>query len=796
MRALALLPLLALACTAKTDVDSGEASSCPRYEDADGDGHGNSESVMWVPCDEDPSGWARSRGDCDDREPTVYPGAPEICDDLDNDCDGYVDGADPSLDLSSAPTWYPDQDGDGWGDASQGTQACEAPAGMQAEGGDCDDGDRSVNPDAPEICDDIDNDCDGLTDEDDALDAPTWYGDLDGDGYGDPATELRACTLPDDASEDASDCDDSDPRVHPGAPELCDGIDNDCDGFTDEDDAVDALTWYADTDGDGYGDPASTAAACARPEGHVAEPNDCDDSRDDVYPAAPERCDGVDNDCDLFVDEDAVDAPTWYADTDGDGYGDPGVAALYCEATAGWVEPSLATDCDDGDAAIHPSATEVCDGADNDCDALVDDDDPGLDTGTAATWYADGDRDGYGDPGDAALACVAPSGRVDDDGDCDDGDGAIHPGATEICDELDNDCDGLVDDDDPSLDTSTGSAWYSDADGDGYGDPGALTMACDAPSGSVAASMATDCDDGDASSHPAATEVCDGADNDCDGLVDDDDPSLDAGTTTTWYADADSDGYGGGTVAAQSCAQPSGSAASAADCDDGDGMINPGAAELCDGVDNDCDGLVDDDDGDVVGGSTWYADADLDGYGDPDDAITACSEPWGWVADDSDCDDGDDDVNPDASETCDGEDDDCDGFVDDSAGCPCAVETYGGHGYMFCTGTATWDTADRRYQGYGYLLVTINDSAEQAWLTSTAASYGTSKSWWMGANDRGSEGSWVWDSGQAWTYSNWSSGQPDNGSYSEDCGNFSPWGTGQWNDEQCWTYLYSAYEAH
>ncbi len=790
-----LLPLLSLACTAKLDTGAADIP-CTFYEDADGDGHGHPGSARESDCGTPPAGWSDNATDCDDTDAEVHPGADERCDGLDNDCDGFVDDDDPDVDLDDAPLWYPDADGDGYGDDLRPTAACTQPDGLLAEGGDCDDRTPLVNPAATERCNGQDDDCDGDIDED-AGDALTWYLDEDADGFGDPSATTRACSLPQGATDDASDCDDARADVHPGADETCDDTDNDCDGDIDED-AVDAPTWYGDADIDGFGDPATTTEACEQPTGHLLDSSDCDDTRGDVHPGADEYCDGVDNDCDGLVDEDdAVDAPTWHADADTDGWGDPATAADACEAPTGWLAAGLALDCDDSDETINPDATEICDGIDNDCDSLVDDDDPSLDAGTASTWYTDSDSDGFGDPDGATQACLRPTGHVDGSlaTDCDDGDAAINPGATEICDGIDDDCDGLVDDDDPGVDLSTGTTWYADSDGDGYGDAGSSTAACDTPSGHVDVSLATDCDDGAAEVNPGAQEVCDGIDDDCDTLVDDDDPSLDTSTRTTWYTDADGDGFGDPLTGADACDRPSGAMAYGTDCDDTQAEINPEADEVCDSIDNDCDGLVDDDDPDVAG-TTWYADADLDGYGDPYDTVEACEEPSGYVDDSSDCDDLDWNINPDASETCDGEDDDCDGTVDDGAGCPCNAATFDGTGYLFCTTARTWDYADRLYQGYGYLLVSVSDSAEQAWLTSTAASYSSSKSWWIGANDKSSEGNWRWDSGESWSYSNWSSGQPDNGSGTEDCGNMAGYGSGLWNDEQCWTSLYAIYEAH
>jgi len=721
--------------------------------------------------DGDGDGWAACR-ECDDSDAAVNPDATELCNGVDDDCDGSID----EDDAADASTWFADSDGDGFGDASTSTDACSQPSGHTSDDSDCDDGDAAVNPDATELCNSVDDDCDGDTDEDDAADASTWYADSDGDGYGDASSTTAACSQPSGYTSDDTDCDDGDSAVNPGATELCDGSDNDCDGDTDEEDAADASTWYADTDGDGYGDAGITMDACSQPSGYTSDDTDCDDGDAAVNPAATELCDGVDNDCDGTVDEDdAADASTWYADSDGDSYGDAGSTADACEAPSGHVADS--TDCDDGDSAINPDATELCDGIDNDCDGMIDEDD----AADAATWYADSDGDGYGDPSTTTTACSQPSGYLTDDSDCDDTDGAINPAGSEQCDGADNDCDGTVDEDD-ATDAST---WYADTDADGYGDAGSTTTACDQPSGYVA--TGTDCDDSSDDANPGADEVCDGADNDCDGAVDEDD----ATDASTWYADTDVDGYGDAASTTVACDQPSGYAAAGTDCDDSDVGIHPGAAESCDGIDTDCDGLADEDDPDA-GGTTWYLDDDLDGYGDASTSTTACSEPSGYVVDATDCDDTDPDINPDASEVCNGIDDDCDGTMDSSAVCPCNVERSGGHVYLFCETMSDWWNARSDCLAYdNFDLVTVDDASENTWLQSTAQGHASGLWWWTGFHNQSASsgqepgGAWEWVDGSSSTYTNWDTDQPDDYAGNEDCGHI--YGdSGTWNDMDCY----------
>ncbi len=131
--------------------------------------------------------------------------ADETCDGLDNDCDGEIDEG-----LSQA--WLPDDDADGYGSDAAPVDACAAPEGHVAEGGDCDDQDAAVNPGADERCNDADDDCDGAADEE--LPLGRWYTDADGDGWGDPSLPVEDCAPPEGTTELLSDCDDADAARH------------------------------------------------------------------------------------------------------------------------------------------------------------------------------------------------------------------------------------------------------------------------------------------------------------------------------------------------------------------------------------------------------------------------------------------------------------------------------------------------------------------------------------------------------------------------------------------------------
>ncbi len=167
--------------------------------------------------------------DCDDSDPAINPGANERCDGVDNNCDGQIDESG-----TNAPFWYADFDGDGFGVTVYTTTACEMPAGYAAVDGDCDDFDAAVNPDAVEVCDDIDNDCDTVVDGAFAEGKTDYYRDGDGDGYGDSESILAGCEVPPGYVDNQDDCDDSDAATAPGADEQCDDKDNDCDGRLDE----------------------------------------------------------------------------------------------------------------------------------------------------------------------------------------------------------------------------------------------------------------------------------------------------------------------------------------------------------------------------------------------------------------------------------------------------------------------------------------------------------------------------------------------------------------------------------
>ena len=647
---------------------------CP---DADGDGY------MDIAC---------GGLDCDDADAAVNPSATEVaCDFIDNDCDGGLHNEETDFDGDGFTVCTGDCDE---GDGAVNPGANEAPCdgvdtncdgalhanetdddgdGFTECDGDCDDAEPSTYPGADELCDGVDNNCDGETDEDAAIDVELWFLDADGDGYGDAAVFEEDCYQPANFTDNADDCNDADPNAFPGAPETFDSADNDCDGLYDEgalpDDAI-VITEIMqnpaavlDDDGEWFELYNNTALPVnlvgvevydlgsnwfvvdddlwVQPETHAVLGINRDPALNGGVPVDYEWVDfnlsNGDDELYLELDGDVLDSVEY---TGAAPWVDPNGAAMSLDPTtydpvlnddpANWCEAPTAfgmgdfgspgalntTCCPDGDGDGFLDAAcgfDDCDDQDPAVFPGAEEICDGIDNDCDETTeeFVDLDGDGF------ALC----------DGDCDEYDDRIHPDAEEICDgEDDNDCDDTTDE-------------LIDGDGDTF-------TICD-----------DDCDDAEATVYPGAAEVCDGLDNDCDGMLGVDE------------VDEDLDGV-------LLCAD---------DCDDLDATVYPGAPELCDGLDNDCDEVIDEDtdvDADADGFNACQGDCDddnadtypgaaelcdgLDNDCDtvvPDDELDEDAD--GYLACGDDCDDADADVNPEADEVCDGVDNDCDGNTDD-----------------------------------------------------------------------------------------------------------------------------------
>ena len=232
-------------------------------------------------CDGDGDGYGCGELDCDDNDAEIYPGAQDVCgDNLDGDCDGLI---------SDGLMWYLDADNDGAGGTTS-LDVCVPPASYVATSDDCDDTDPAINPGAEESCDGIDNNCDQVIDDRD-----TFYLDGDGDGHGDGTQTVPGCETPTiGQAATGDDCDDTRADVYPGADELCDNLDNNCNEVIDDRD-----TFYTDNDADGYGDAESPVIGCETPPpGTSTNSDDCNDAAVNTHPGASELCGDGDNDCD------------------------------------------------------------------------------------------------------------------------------------------------------------------------------------------------------------------------------------------------------------------------------------------------------------------------------------------------------------------------------------------------------------------------------------------------------------------------------------------------------------------
>ncbi len=417
--------------------------------------------------------------DCDDNNASINPSAREICDYLDNNCDAETDEG-------LRKTFWVDRDEDGYGDTHEGYTLCNAgdladqiDVSLVDNELDCDDEDRSVNPEARELCDDIDNNCNEAEDEDCSC-IESEEKQCGNSNIGECQYGTQICGINGEWSECQG-------ALFPH-DEECDGVDNDCDNQVDE--GV-KLTFYQDSDGDGFGNVNVTRQACAAPAGFVRDSTDCDDNDRNLWQLLQ-----------------------GYSDADGDGFG-IGNQQNVCSGNAlpaGYA--NRAGDCRDNDRAIWQLLVGYTD--------------------------ADGDGFGIGNQQNVCSGNALPAGYAGRAGDCRDNDRAIWQ---------------LL-------------VGYTDADGDGFGIGNQQNVCSGNALPAGFANRAGDCNDGNA------------------GLW----------QNLPGYRDADGDGFGAGNQqnVCSGNALPAGYANRAGDCGgDNNRNINPNAAEVCDGVDNDCDRVID-----------------------------------------------------------------------------------------------------------------------------------------------------------------------------------------------------------
>ena len=586
------------------------------YQDSDGDGYGNL-AVTLQNCGQ-PVGYVVNSTDCNDASAAVNPGAVEVYNGIDDNCNSIVDEGFTPI------NYYLDNDGDGVGGATFVVNVTSPGPNYTLTTGDCNDNNPNIFPGNTEICDNLDNDCDLLIDE--GLTFVSYYQDLDGDSYGNASVMLSTCTPPFGYVLNSTDCQDNAANINPAAFDIPgNGIDEDCSGldapivplilglyeFTGASACPVTSNLVTSQPVNALFSPFSNLGVTCSPTANVFSAsawnlsNTIDLNQYNEFSVVADSCFGLNlssfafnhrtsstggsptwilrssldnfttnigsglsgNNGNVVLDDTVLLSPaflniyqvtfrlyltniglvgsTWrvdnvslygnvvatapqlyYADVDGDGFGNANNTLLSCTLPLGYTSNN--TDCNDNDSLINP----------------------------LTTWFVDADLDGFGNPNNFVTSCIQPAGTSINGLDCDDSNAQLN----------------LV------------VMYYVDADGDGFGDDATGVEQCAQPANTV--TIGGDCDDADSTVYPGAIELCDGLDNNCNNNIDEGLP------VTTYYEDLDGDTYGSSVVITTCETLGNGFVLISGDCDDNNPNAYPGAVDVLDnGIDENCDGV-------------------------------------------------------------------------------------------------------------------------------------------------------------------------------------------------------------